>query len=400
MHGRHEVLRWQAVSAQQGPAGMTDPSPAGSGRRALVYVLHSGSLYGTEKMGLVTVEALTQYDRRVILAPPGWSEGSIPAVLDAASAMGLEAHRYEGRRSLVEQLWRLFRQERCVDVITTSITQSLVVAALAPASRTRLRHLHAVHGGQTTNYGLKRVLAPLNVRFMAVSTHVKQILADAGVPADKIIVAENFLEDPDATAPVREPYGVRGVGQGGSPVRIAVVGRADPVKRLDMLVDAVATGELADTQIDVYGYGPDIEMLRERARPYDNLRFHGYDPDVPARLAQADLFVHTCDIETFGLVVLEAFRAGVVAVVPDAGGTGTLVRPDVTGLLYKARDVEDLVRTMRRAAALPAAELDRIAGAARSELGTRFSAAHGAEVYRQAFDDVDRTARGGRRRRS
>lgn len=363
-------------------------------------MLHSGSLYGTEKMGLVTVEALAEYDHRVILAPPGWSEGSIPAVLDAAREMGLDARRFEDRRSLVQQVWRLFREQSSVDVITTSITQSVLVTAIAATTRTRLRHLHAVHGGQTTNYGLKRVLVPLNVRFMAVSTHVKDILVDAGVPANRIVIAENFLEDPGhAHVPTREAYRARGLRDGGSPIRVAVVGRADPVKRLDLLVDAVATGELADIRIDVYGYGPDIEMLQNRAKPYDNLQFRGYDADVPTRLAQADLFVHTCPVETFGLVVLEAFRAGVVAVVPDAGGTGTLVRSGETGLLYRADDVADLVATIRRAASLTDAELDAMATAAREELRTRFSSERGADVYRQAFHDVDSAPTAPRRSR-
>jgi glycosyltransferase involved in cell wall biosynthesis len=286
-------------------------------------------------------------------------------------------------------VWRLFRQESSVDVITTSITQSLFVTAVAAATGTHVAHLHAVHGGQTTNYGLKRVLAPLNVRFMAVSTHVQDILVDSGVPEGRIVIAENFLAEPAGScAPSRESYRTRGPGAGGSPVRVVVVGRADPIKRLDMLVDAVATGELDDVHIDVFGYGPDIEMLRERAQPYDNLQFAGYDPDVPSRLAEADFFLHTCDVETFGLVVLEAFHAGVVALVPDSGGTGTLVDPDVTGLLYRAGDVQDMVRTIRRAAGLSSTELDRIAAAARNELHTRFSSEQGARVYRQAFEDA------------
>lgn len=369
------------------------------GRPCLLYVLHGGSLYGTEKMGLLTMGELAEYDRRVVLAPPGWSDASIPEVLAEATAMGLDARRYDDRRTLVEQLWRLFRQESDVDVITTSITQSLLVAAVATATRTRVGHLHAVHGGQTTNYHAKRILAPLNVRFLAVSTHVRDILVDAGVPEGTIVIAENFLPDADADVPVREPYCTRPLGHAGEPIRVAVVGRADPIKRLDLMVDAVATGELTDMQIDVFGGGPDMDMLRQRARSYGNLQFHGYDSDVPARLAEADLFVHTCEVETFGLVVLEAFRAGVVAVVPDAGGTGTLVRPDVTGLMYRAADVADLVRAMRRAAELSGADLDRIAQAARDDLATRFSSAHGAEVYRQAFDSAGRRTRRGLGRR-
>ncbi|MGB7963878.1 MAG: glycosyltransferase family 4 protein [Propionicimonas sp.] len=377
---------------QTDDAGVDRALPeAASIRAVLLYVLHGGDLYGTEKMALATAVALTEYPRRVILAPPGNPVGSVPSVLDAATGSGLEAWSYEGRGSLVIQLWRLLRREARVDVITTSITQSLLVEAIAALTRTRLRHLHAVHGGQTTNYRFKPLLAAFSLRYVAVSKHVKQILIDSRVPASRIVIAENFLvAQAGGSVPVREPYECRGLHATGQPVRIVVVGRADSIKRLDMLVDAVESGSLREMRIDVFGDGPDLESLRARAQPYPNLLFHGYGADVPARLAEADLFLHTCDVETFGLVVLEAYQAGVVAIAPDAGGTATLVDPGVTGLLYRAGDVPDMVRTVRRAAQLSNEELDAIATAAKARLSRRFSSEQGALAYRRAFEDLDR----------
>lgn len=389
-------------SAPDGAAPRMRSTSTGIGPSScLVYVLHGGNLYGTEKMGLVTVEALGEYQRRVILAPPAWAGGSVPAVLDSAAEIGLEAVRFDDRRSLAGQLWGIFRREPSVDVITTSITQSLLVTTLAAAAGTHLRHLHAVHGGHTTNYGWKRLLLPLNVRFMAVSTHVKQILIDSGVPEGRIVVAENFVDDrTDSSVPTRATYVARGLRADGAPIRVVLVGRADPVKRLDLVIDAVATGELQDMCFDIFGAGPDLDELRSMALPFDNVLFHGYDADVASRLATADIFLHTCEIETFGLVVLEAFQAGVVVVVPDEGGTATLVEPGRTGLLYRARDVPDMVRALRRAASLAGEELDAMASTARGELTARFSRDQGARVYRQAFNDLDGSPQVRRRFRS
>jgi glycosyltransferase involved in cell wall biosynthesis len=214
---------------------------------------------------------------------------------------------------------------------------------------------------------------------------VRDLLVEAHVPSRRIVLAENFLEEaPPGTTRARVSYRERPPGTSG-PVRVIVVGRADEVKRLELVIDAVAEQGLTDMDIDVYGAGPLLEHLRSRAAPFANLTFRGYDADVATHMSRADLLLHTCPVETFGLVVLESFRAGVVPVVPDAGGTATLVEPGQTGFRYHAGDAADLVRSVRAAAAESPARLDDMVVAARELMRTRFSAEEGARVYRRAF---------------
>ena len=169
-------------------------------------------------------------------------------------------------------------------------------------------------------------------------------------------------------------------------MRIAVVSRLDPVKRLDLILEAVATGELANFRFDVFGEGELIADYRERARTLGGaVEFHGYAADVGIRLTSADFLLHVCPDEPFGLVVLEAFGAALPVIVPDAGGPAELVENGVNGLTYAAADVRALIRCLKAAAALDDARLDTLAAAALASLETKFSAPVGVEAYRRAL---------------
>ena len=71
----------------------------------------------------------------------------------------------------------------------------------------------------------------------------------------------------------------------------------------------------------LYGDGP--ERARLEARAPHGVRFAGFEQDrdrLAAALASADVLVHGCPYETFGLGVAEAVACGLPVVVPDAGG--------------------------------------------------------------------------------
>ncbi|MGZ5929423.1 MAG: glycosyltransferase, partial [Rhizomicrobium sp.] len=65
--------------------------------------------------------------------------------------------------------------------------------------------------------------------------------------------------------------------------------------------------------------------------------------------AAADVFVLASMFqETFGLVILEAFAAGIPVIGARSGGVPELVEDDRTGLLVDQGDVDGLYRAMRR----------------------------------------------------
>jgi glycosyltransferase involved in cell wall biosynthesis len=338
----------------------------------LIYMLHSGKLFGSERMAIVTLLGLRHDFDCLLLAPPG------PAVLEA-QARGLGAASFGGIACLARQLLAQLLRRRSVTLVATGVSQSLLAIVLAALTFTRLRHFHMVHGGtdEYLSYGRKRVLLPFAVRYVAVSAFVRERLIAHGVPFSRITVIENFL-DPNAAVPVRN-------GGFDSIRRIALVTRLDPVKRVDLLLSALEqTTALHDLQFDIFGTGLDGAALRKRVTDGSlAVRFAGFCSTVPQALACSDLLLHTCPEEPFGLAVLEAMRAGVPVLVPDTGGPAGFIRDGENGFTYRANDAADLACRLLAIRALAPARLQRIVAAATRTLRERFGAAQRIDDYRR-----------------
>ena len=343
----------------------------------LLYVLHSGQLFGTERMAIATLLGLRDDFDSLLLAPPG------PAV-PYAQARGLNAASFGGIVSLVRRLfWQLLRR-RSVTLVATGVSQSLLAIVLAALTLTRLRHFHIVHGGadEYLSYGRKRVLLRFAVQYVAVSSFVRERLIAHGVPASRITVIENFLSI-DAPAPLRTGIfdGVR---------RVALVSRLDPIKRVDLLLSALEqTPALRDLQFEIFGTGWDEATLRQRALDARlAVHFAGFSSTVPEALACSDLLLHTCPQEPFGLAILEAMRAGVPVLVPDTGGPAGFIRDGENGFTYRANDAVDLAHKLQAIRALAPARLQHVVAAAARTLGDRFGAAQRIDDYRRLLLDA------------
>ena len=372
---------------------MTGPASAPerpSDSRAVLYLLHSGNLFGTERMALATLMGMDEYDKRVVLAPRAYGMGS---VADAARAAGFESVTFAGRFGLVASLLPWFARYKQIDVIGTSVFHNVVCFGLAKLMFVRLRQLQVVHGGvhEAGAYGRKRLLNRIPVRLVAVSQFVRSKLLSHGARSDSISVIDNFFSDTQLQAYGARPRyvgseaGTRPVDRGR--VRVAIVSRLDPIKRIDVLVDTLHRHGLGEFEFDLYGTGTDFDALKARSAGLANLRLHGFVPDVNDRLPDADFLLHLCPEEPFGLAILEAFVTGLVAIVPDAGGAGSLVEDGATGLKFAANDVDDLVRVLQRARLLDDSALQRMADAGMRRVDESFSQQQGLRRYRQALAD-------------
>ena len=327
----------------------------------LLYILHSGELFGTERMAVHTLAALAGRHDGIVAAPPG-------PIHEHARAHGLHSVVVTSPFALARCLWRIARAHRSFAVAATGLSQSLAVIAIRLLSRCRITHLHVVHGGtdECLSYGRKRLLDRFDVRFVAVSSFVRERLAAHGVSPANVTVIENFIETERAMPrPAFRAPGVR---------RVIVLSRLDRIKRVGLLIRALQrTPALAAMQFDVYGSGDEQDALRAAVASLPNVRLHGFQPDAARHLRDADLLVHTCAEEPFGLVVLEAFAAGVPVLVPNAGGSASLVRDGETGFHFAANDADALARALLELQTAPAAVLNGVAECARRTLGERFA---------------------------
>lgn len=148
-------------------------------------------------------------------------------------------------------------------------------------------------------------------------------------------------------------------GRDGSAATTIVVGvgRFAIEKRWDVVIDAFldVRSRGRDAILVLFGDGPELGRMRERAGGKggafaNDVVFPGFSKDreeLAKSLASADVFLHGCPFETFGLSIAEAMSAGLPAVVPDEGGAAEMHDPE-SGERYTSGDVEDCAAALER----------------------------------------------------
>jgi glycosyltransferase involved in cell wall biosynthesis len=344
-------------------------------RIPLVYALHSGNLYGTERMALATAESLADEFEPTIFAPPG------PA-MEEARRLGIATQHFTHPLDFAWKLRPFLSGSQRLAFVATGVTHSLACIAWNRLYRRQVVHLHMVHGGadERLSYGRKRRLNGADVIFVAVSAFVKERLVANGVYENQVTVIENFLPDRRiAATPKRMPFKQSGVRN------VVVISRVDPIKRLDVLLAALdCSPTLNALSFRVFGAGWELERLRARAAARNpNVTFAGFRANVARELAAADLLVHTCPEEPFGLAIIEAMAANVPVLVPDSGGAGDLVEEGVSGFHFAANWPKSLASRLLDLRNAPASLLNGVVAGARQLLTTRFSAAARTADYRR-----------------
>jgi glycosyltransferase involved in cell wall biosynthesis len=139
------------------------------------------------------------------------------------------------------------------------------------------------------------------------------------------------------------------------------LGRIVRKKGFDLLLEAFARVAAAHTEVGlvVAGQGPESDWLRQRAVELGVAdRFH-----MPGRMNRgqaaavmggAEVFVLPSRIEPFGMVILEAWRAGVPVVVSPYGGPSEFVEHEISGVIADPLDPIDLARAIDSLLAAPA----------------------------------------------
>ncbi|MFQ5347013.1 MAG: glycosyltransferase [Rhodothalassiaceae bacterium] len=132
---------------------------------------------------------------------------------------------------------------------------------------------------------------------------------------------------------------------------LLVVGRLHPEKRVGLLLDAFARlRDRLPVGLCIIGDGPLAGKIARRAASEQGVHFAGpvRDRTTLARvMASADLLLHGCASETFGLVIGEALSSGLPVIVPDRGGAAAYAREAVAEV-YRSGEVTDCVRAVSR----------------------------------------------------
>lgn len=152
----------------------------------------------------------------------------------------------------------------------------------------------------------------------------------------------------DETSRLRRKYGL----SANKPI-ILHTGRLDPDKGVNYVISAAAkVMAQIDVELLIVGDGCQREKLIEQCKKLGidrNCHFPGFislDGDLPALYKIANLFVTASEIETFGIVILEAIAAARPIVAAKATCIPELVQNQHNGFLISPKDIDGFAEKM------------------------------------------------------
>jgi glycosyltransferase involved in cell wall biosynthesis len=200
-----------------------------------------------------------------------------------------------------------------------------------------------------------------------------------------------FRPQPEQRASLRAQLGV----DSGMLLAFAA-GRLVKKKGFEHLIDAWALlQDLPSTRLAIAGDGDLREELRTRARQAgvaDRVHFLGNlsQDAVASHLAAADIVVvpsvkdDSGNVDGLPNIVLEALAAGPAVIATAAGGIGTAVENEKTGLVVPERSAEAIAAAVRRTSADPALRA-RLGETARLMVEARFGWGRVGERFEAAY---------------
>jgi len=240
-------------------------------------------------------------------------------------------------------------------------------------------------------YGLNRMTDPLTDRVVCVSQQVADFVANqVGIPQDKLVVIPNGIQLPDLQRLPDRRQARAKLGLPVDQVLVGTVARLDPVKRLDVLLQALTA--LPDVHALLVGDGPErarLLALSERLDLTERVHMVGQQQDVWPWLRASDIFVLSSDWEGMPNALLEAMAVELPVVATAVGGTPEVVEDGVTGLLVPPRDPIALAKAIAQLLSDP--DLRHHMGqAGRERVLQHFSVEHMVErtqdLYQQLLD--------------
>jgi len=308
-------------------------------------------------------------------------------IAERAAKLGIDYVEIVERGSFDVRIWPALRQlvrDRGIDIVHAHDYKTDLLALLL-ARAEGVIPVATAHGWtghslreRLVYYALDKQILRAFPRTIAVSSEIRSELLRRGVGKDRVRTVLNgidyraFRRDRSIEASVRAELGLTT-----SNVVVGSVGRLEPQKRFDLLIEACAMLQRRwpELRLVIAGDGSERATLQRLAAgtlAVGTWQLCGHRGDV-ARLHHAlDLFVQSSDYEGTSNAVLEAMALETPVVATAAGGTAEMIQHGVHGLVVRCGDALELATAMSQMLLQPALRAAQVA-AARTRVETTLS---------------------------
>lgn len=230
---------------------------------------------------------------------------------------------------------RLLLKDLKPDVVHTHRQKENILGALANRTSINVRSIRTVHGAPEFSGNWKTSLLRkidqwtglyLQNAIIAVSPDLKKQLLNA-FPERKLRIIENGVDVDALNAASKVPDFRRDQPD---KTHVGIIGRLNPVKRIDLFLEAAALISMQPDQyyhFHVIGDGPlriDLERQAHSLGISGNVTFHGHRDDIPDCIKFLDTVVMCSDHEGMPMVALETIALGTKLVAHNVGGLRSL----------------------------------------------------------------------------
>jgi glycosyltransferase involved in cell wall biosynthesis len=248
--------------------------------------------------------------------------------------------------------------DRRIDIVHSHDYKTNLLTWLA-GRRTGIRTIATSHGWTGHSLRERYLYYPADKRLLgrfplvlAVSSEIRHELMAHGAPPDRVRTLLNGI-DPAAFRRRREdePAAKARFGFPSDAFVLGAVGRLEPQKRFDLLLDEFAdiARRASRLRLLIAGEGSARHALEEHIASLGlggRCLLAGQQADIVGVHHALDLFVQSSEYEGTPNVVLEAMALETPIVATDVGGTSELCEDGVHGLIVPSRDMPALAKAI------------------------------------------------------
>jgi glycosyltransferase involved in cell wall biosynthesis len=177
--------------------------------------------------------------------------------------------------------------------------------------------------------------------YIANSREIVDDLLEHAIPPDRIVRVANGVEIAAARAD-HECAPIERL----SPRNFVYLGRLDPEKRIDIMLEGFARFSDTSATLTIVGDGESraqLERLASKLGLGGRVQFPGRTDDVARYLRPAHFYLSTSASEGMSNALLEAMSFGVVPLVSEVSGAKDIVEHGRSGFLFEPGNLDDFV---------------------------------------------------------